>query len=169
MTEKDIIVGLNNIAAKYGYGKGTEPFTNDEWNTIFCAKEIIKDYAKLTAENDNLTVELEVTQRDVENLTRTLEEATDEIKALEAENVELRATLSKMETVEKELRARLDKAIDKELVAKELAHIFDCPCNFSPLEEEMWAYCRDNCVDDNVECWIRVINKKCEELKGGKK
>lgn len=81
MTEKDVIVGLNNIAAKYGYGKGTEPFTNDEWNTIFCAKLIIKDYAKLTAENDNLTVELEVAQRDVDNLTRTLEECTEEFKA----------------------------------------------------------------------------------------
>lgn len=54
MTEKDIIVGLNNIAAKYGYGKGTEPFTNDEWNTIFRAKGIIKH---LTAENQRLKKE----------------------------------------------------------------------------------------------------------------
>ena len=59
-----------------------------------------KEFTRLTAENDNLTVELEVAQRDVENLTRTLEEANDEIKALEAENSELRATLSKMEKVE---------------------------------------------------------------------
>lgn len=76
--------------------------------------------------------------------------------------------IAKLQTENAELKARLENAIDKELVAKELAHIFDCPCNFSPLEEEMWAYCRDNCVDDNVECWIRVINKKCEELKGEK-
>ena len=67
---------------------------------------------KLTAENDNLTVELEVAQRDIDNLTRTLEEANDEIKALEAENAELKATISKMETVEKELRARMNKAIE---------------------------------------------------------
>lgn len=64
------------------------------------------------------------------------------------------------------LRERLDKAVDKTIVSEMLAKYFDCPCNFSPLDEEMWAYCRDNCVDDNIECWIRVINKKCAELKG---
>lgn len=71
-----------------------------------------KEFTRLTAENDNLTVELEVAQRDIDNLTRTIEEANDEIKALEAENSELRATLSQMETVEKELRARLEKAVE---------------------------------------------------------
>lgn len=55
----DIVVGLNNIAAKYGYGKGTEPFTNEEWNTIFRAKEIINDYARLTAENAELKARLD--------------------------------------------------------------------------------------------------------------
>lgn len=55
MTEKDIIVGLDSIAAKYGYGKGTEPFTNDEWNTIFRAKETIKH---LVAENQQLREEV---------------------------------------------------------------------------------------------------------------
>lgn len=84
----------------------------------------------------------------------------------------------KAETLEKEneqikaenaaLRERLDKAVDKTIVSEMLAKYFDCPCNFSPLDEEMWAYCRDNCVDDNIECWIRVINKKCAELKGEK-
>lgn len=54
-----------------------------------------KKLARLTAENDNLAVELEVAQRDVENLTRTLQEANEEIKALEAENSELRARLEK--------------------------------------------------------------------------
>ena len=67
------------------------------------------------------------------------------------------------------LRERLDKAVDKTIVSEMLAKYFDCPCNFSPLDEEMWAYCRDNCVDDNIECWIRVINKKCAELKGEEK
>ena len=75
-------------------------------------ERVRKEFARLTAENDNLTVELEVAQRDVENLTRTLDESNDEIKALESENAELRATLSKMETVEKELRERLDKAVE---------------------------------------------------------
>lgn len=45
MTEQDIIAGLNSIAAKYGYGKnGNEAFSNDEWNTIERAKEIIREY-----------------------------------------------------------------------------------------------------------------------------
>lgn len=45
MTEKDIIAGLNSIAAKYGYGKnGNEAFSNDEWSTIEMAKEIIREY-----------------------------------------------------------------------------------------------------------------------------
>lgn len=48
------------------------------------------EIARLTAANYNLTVELEVAQRDIDNLTRTLEEANDEIKALETENAELR-------------------------------------------------------------------------------
>lgn len=84
-----------------------------------------KQIASLTAENDNLTVELEAAQRDVENLTRTLEEANDEIKALEAENAQLKQTLSKMETVEKELRERLDKAVELPMlqVVKEIADL----------------------------------------------
>lgn len=85
---------------------------NPEQYAIDWRERVRKEFTRLTAENDNLTVELEVAQRDVENLTRTLEEATDEIKALEAENSELRATLSKMETVEKELRERLKKAVE---------------------------------------------------------
>ena len=85
----------------------------------------------------------------------------------------------KAETLEKEneqlkaenaaLKERLGKAVDKTIVSEMLAKYFDCPCNFSPLDEEMFAYCIDNCVDDNIECWIRVINKKCAELKGEKK
>lgn len=104
-------------------------------------------------------------------------------ETLEAENVALRneadenAALSmenkmRADRLEKEnaaLRERLSRAVDKTIVSEMLAKYFDCPCNFSPLDEEMWAYCRDNCVDDNIECWIRVINKKCAELKGEKK
>ena len=47
----------------------------------------------LKSENDNLSVELKVAQRDIDNLTRTLEKANDEIKALEAENAALQARL----------------------------------------------------------------------------
>lgn len=57
-----------------------------------------KEIARLTAENDNLTVELDVAQRDVDNLARTLEEANDEIKALEAENAALRERLEKIDS-----------------------------------------------------------------------
>lgn len=68
---------------------------NPEQYAIDWRERVRKEFTRLTDENDNLTVELEVAQRDVENLTRTLEEATDEIKALEAENSELRARLDK--------------------------------------------------------------------------
>lgn len=59
MTNTEIIVGLNSIATKYGYGQGAEPFTDDEWNAIGFAKEIINDYARLTAEVAELRARLE--------------------------------------------------------------------------------------------------------------
>lgn len=91
----------------------------------------------------------------IENLKCVIADIFEQCEQLKAENAAL--------------RERLDKAVDKTIVSEMLAKYFDCPCNFSPLDEEMWAYCRDNCVDDNIECWIRVINKKCAELKGEKK
>ena len=91
----------------------------------------------------------------IENLKCVIADISAQCKQLESENAAL--------------RERLEKAVDKTIVSEMLAKYFDCPCNFSPLDEEMWAYCRDNCVDDNIECWIRVINKKCAELKGEKK
>lgn len=33
-------------------------------------------------------------------------------------------------------------------IAKKLAETFDCPCNFSPLDEEMQAYCMEHYIDD---------------------
>lgn len=90
------------------------------------------------------------------------------LRAKGAYNV-IKNQVEHIEAENTELRARLEKAVDKTIVSEMLAKYFDCPCNFSPLDEEMWAYCRDNCVDDNIECWIRVINKKCAELKGEKK
>lgn len=95
---------------------------NPEQYAIDWRERVRKEFTRLTAENDNLTVELDVAQRDVENLTRTLEEATDEIKALEAENAELRATLSKMETVEKELRERLEKAVELPTIYEHISY-----------------------------------------------
>ena len=81
----------------------------------------------------------------------------------------LKIYIDHLESENAALRERLEKAVDKTIVSEMLAKYFDCPCNFSPLDEEMWAYCRDNCVDDNIECWIMVINKKCAELKGEEK
>lgn len=67
------------------------------------------------------------------------------------------------------LRERLEKAVDKEQIAKLLAGMFGCPCNYCPLDEEMYEYC-DECGMDNVVCWEKVIDKKSArlaELKGG--
>ena len=79
----------------------------------------------------------------------------------------------KAETLEKEneqlkaenaaLRERLEKAVDKELIAKELAEIFDCPCNFTPLDEEMQGYCGNDCIDDSEVCWQRFIERAAEK------
>ena len=91
----------------------------------------------------------------IENLKCVIADISKQCEELQAENAAL--------------REKIEKAVDKTIVSEMLAKYFDCPCNFSPLDEEMWAYCRDNCVDDNIECWIRVINKKYAELKGEKK
>lgn len=60
MTDKkniaQIVSGLNGIAAKYGHGTCTTPFTDDEWNALFNAKEILNEYAQLTAK-DNGNIE----------------------------------------------------------------------------------------------------------------
>lgn len=91
----------------------------------------------------------------IENLKCVIADISKQCEELQAENAAL--------------REKIEKAVDKTIVSEMLAKYFDCPCNFSPLDEEKWAYCRDNCVDDNIECWIRVINKKYAELKGEKK
>lgn len=103
-----------------------------------------------------------VKQNIMEALDEFCDEYADEMYRAVEEIIRLRAENAA-------LCERLEKAVDKTIVSEMLAKYFDCPCNFSPLDEEMWAYCRDNCVDDNIECWIRVINKKCAELKGEKK
>lgn len=89
----------------------------------------------------------------------------------------------KAETLEKEkeqlksenasLRERLEKAVNKRVVANMLAKYFDCPCNFSPIDEEMFDFCNE-CCNDNVICWEKFIEKnnaeaRLEELKGGEK
>lgn len=68
------------------------------------------------------------------------------------------------------LRERSERSVDKEQIAKLLEGMFGCPCDYSPLDEEMYEYC-DECGMDNVVCWEKVIDKKSArlaELKGGK-
>jgi len=70
-----------------------------------------------------------------------------------------------------EFERQLDKEIEKftRMVAKHLADSFDSPCNYSPLDEEMFDYCggvEGECeCDDAVECWKRVFEmwKKQDE------
>lgn len=52
---------------------------------------------------------------------------------------------------------------DKDKIAKFLAYNFDCPCNFSPLDEQMQEYCGEYCQDDDQECWRRVLEKILNE------
>lgn len=50
------------------------------------------------------------------------------------------------------------------VIAKQMADIFGNPCNYSPLDEMMWGYCEDRCTsDDNVECWVRLLQKWVKE------
>ena len=62
-----------------------------------------------------------------------------------------------------EFEHKLEEGIERfsDMVAKHLADGFDSPCNYSPLDEEMFDYCGGiegecNC-DDAVECWKRVF------------
>lgn len=127
---------------------------NAEQYAIAWRERMRKEFTRLTAENDNLTVELEVAQRDVENLTRTLEKATDEIEALEAENAEL--------------KAKLNKAVELPSVKRdcELTQIV-YRNNDGNIEEE--TYFHDcyygQCHDVRGDVYAEA---RLEELKGGK-
>ena len=62
-----------------------------------------------------------------------------------------------------EFERKLDEKMRRftDMVAKHLADGFDSPCNYSPLDEEMFDYCggvEGECdCDDAVECWKRVF------------
>ena len=64
------------------------------------------------------------------------------------------------ETENAALRERLEKLYDKKVIANMLARLFSCPCNFTPLDEEMFDYCNDDCVMEDAVCWERVIDKE---------
>lgn len=65
-----------------------------------------------------------------------------------------------------ELREKLSNSIDTEQIAKYLAERLDCPCNFSPIDEEMFEFCREReCnSDESRVCWERVI-ARLKEIK----
>lgn len=86
---------------------------------------------------------------------------------------ELRLYVMLLKSENSALRERRNKAVDKEQIAKYLAGIFGSPCDFSPIDEEMYEYC-DRCEMNNVDCWEKVIEKniavaRLAELKGGAK
>ena len=62
-----------------------------------------------------------------------------------------------------EFERKLDEKMSRftDMVAKHLADSFESPCNYSPLDEEMFDYCggvEGECDCDNaVECWKRVF------------
>lgn len=70
-----------------------------------------------------------------------------------------------------EFERQLDKKMRKftNMVAEHLASSFESPCNYSPLDEDMFDYCggvEGECDCDNaVECWKRVFKmwKKQDE------
>ena len=64
------------------------------------------------------------------------------------------------ETENAALRERLEKLYDKKVIANMLARLFSCPCNFTPLDEEMFDYCNDDWVMEDAVCWERVIDKE---------
>lgn len=45
---------------------------------------------------------------------------------------------------------------ERDALCKYLAEILDCPCNFSPTDEEMFDFCGDDCACDNEQCWHKV-------------
>ena len=68
----------------------------------------------------------------------------------------------KLQSENAALRERLEEAVNKRVVANMLAKYFDCPCNFSPIDEEMYEFC-DSCAMNDVDCWEKVIEKNIAE------
>ena len=68
--------------------------------------------------------------------------------------------VTEAETENAALRERLEKLYDKKVIANMLPRLFSCPCNFTPLDEEMFDYCNDDCVMEDAVCWERVIDKE---------
>lgn len=69
------------------------------------------------------------------------------------------ACIMGIEALKENEKLRKEMKEIKNKIATMLAKYFDCPCNFSPIDDEMFEYCQDDCVMDNVTCWERVIEK----------
>lgn len=154
MTEQEI----ERCLERFTMGKATDVMNFDYAGTLAYIQRLKAENAELKSSLTHANEECLKWHERAQNL---LKDSDGSISGYEKKISDLQAEYAA-------LKERLDKAVDKTIVSEMLAKYFDCPCNFSPLDEEMWAYCRDNCVDDNIECWIRVINKKCAELKGEK-
>ena len=90
-------------------------------------------------------------------------EPLDNSMAIEIADALIVAGIDDMKEAETEnaaLRERLEKLYDKKVIANMLARLFSCPCNFTPLDEEMFDYCNDDCVMEDAVCWERVIDKE---------
>ena len=80
----------------------------------------------------------------IENLKCVIADISAQCEQLKAENAALQ---NKIQSI-------------KEVLAKYLADLFGCPCNYSSLDEEMANYCGDECnMDDDVACWLKVFEK----------
>ena len=64
-----------------------------------------------------------------------------------------------IEALKENVKLRKEMKEIKNKIATVLTKYFDCPCNFSPLDEEMFEYCQDGCGVDNDTCLGRVIEK----------
>lgn len=56
---------------------------------------------------------------------------------------------------------QLENYID--MMCAELAELFECPCNFSPMDEIMWesGKCEDDCGEiSSADCWRRYFDVK---------
>ena len=54
------------------------------------------------------------------------------------------------------------EAVPLDKLCEWLANLFGCPCDFSPIDEEMFEHCKEDCVNDDIECWKRVLKQFME-------
>ena len=78
----------------------------------------------------------------------------------------LKIYIAHLEAENAELHEKLSNSIDTEQIAKYLAEKFDCPCNFSPIDEEMFEFCEECNSDESKVCWEKVI-ARLKKYKGG--